>query len=260
MPEPYKIGDVVNGHVLTATGWVPLGHASLTAPTVTPYVAPPRKGNKGKILGIAAIVFLLFVVIPVIYTAGQASNKANPAAPLASVSLSTPTPTPFPNPTEEPVATPEPAAEPTPSQDSIIEPEPSGLGKVGETYVLDNWTVTVTAINKNADAIIAEANMFNDPAEGQWVLVTYKATYTGTERTADAFWDLTWSFTDTAQVVHDEGSAVTPKDNAEAPSETRKGGTVTGDLVFDIPHGKVIGGILSVEELFGDTYAEYEVK
>lgn len=129
---------------------------------------------------------------------------------------------------------------------------------VGTTVSVANWDVKVTKVVKDADPLVKAANMYNDPADGQYVLVTYKATYRGTERKVDIESDLTWSFTDSAQVSHDSASQVTPAD--DKPSEARTGGTVTGDVAFDIPAKRINGGLITVEgydEEFNSVYADF---
>jgi len=138
----------------------------------------------------------------------------------------------------------------------------SETATLGDTVVVGDWEVKVTEVNLNADSTIARANMFNDKAKGRFVLVTWKATYTGAERTADAWGDLRWSFTTTDNKVHDEASAVTPADNQSWPTEARRGGTVEGQSVFDLIPAKTSGGLLTVEgydDSFDTVYADFTV-
>lgn len=115
---------------------------------------------------------------------------------------------------------------------------------VGTTVEVGDWNVTVTKVVKNADAAINKAWSYNDKPKGQYVLVTYKATYVGDEREANV-WDLSWSFTDAAQVTHSPASALTPAE--DSPTEARKGGSVTQDEVFDVPTEQIAGGLITVE-------------
>jgi hypothetical protein len=132
--------------------------------------------------------------------------------------------------------------EPSPSE--TIEPTESQAPEdpqVGDLVSVGDWDVRVTDILLNADEVIRRANMFNNRPRGQFVLVTYEATYNGRERIADAFYDLTWSFTTTDQKVHDGDSEVTPADNQEWPTEVRAGGTAKSQVVFDLPPAQVKG-------------------
>jgi hypothetical protein len=131
------------------------------------------------------------------------------------------------------------------------------LTALGETVRMSDWDVTVTKVLLNANADIAKANMFNDKPKGQYVLVTYKAKYTGNERKADVTWDLTWSWSTPDGKVHDQSYNVTPADDKDWPTETRKGGTVEQQVLFDIKPKQIKGSILSVEDW--DNYADFAV-
>lgn len=137
--------------------------------------------------------------------------------------------------------------------------ETAGLG---DTVAVAGWDVKVTEVNINAAEPIKQANQFNDPAKGAYVLVTYEATYTGEERTADSFVDLTWTFTGTDNQVIETAYAVTPADNQEWPTVARSGGTVRAQAVFDVPVKVIKGGLLTVEgydENYDTVYADFTV-
>lgn len=122
--------------------------------------------------------------------------------------------------------------------------EPSALNtpaSVGE------WTITVTEVEKDATKTIKKANPYNEPAQEQYLLVTYTATYNGTERTADASSDLSWSLTGTDSVVLDPASQVTPNENQNVPTQVRTGGTVEVQVLFDADPSVVAGGLVTVE-------------
>lgn len=141
--------------------------------------------------------------------------------------------------------------------------EEDTMFSLNDEVVLPGWEVKVTNIALNANDIINKANQFNDAPKGQYVLATYEGTYTGTERTADVVMDMSWSLTTTDNKVNDEAYQVTQADNEDWPTETRKGGTIEGQILFDVPKGKVKGGILSVEvmdnESFDTTYADWAI-
>jgi len=148
--------------------------------------------------------------------------------------------------------------EPTePSEDVVVEEAPTEeveevepaatTAVVGDTVEVGDWSVKVTEVALNANTAIHQANMYNDKPKGQFMLVSYEATYNGAERTADAESDLSWSITGSDNQVIDYASVVTPADDQEWPSEARKGGMVTGQVAFDINPAMLTGGILSVE-------------
>jgi hypothetical protein len=144
-----------------------------------------------------------------------------------------------------------------PIEEETTAEAPAEPSSIGEQVTVGDWTITVTDVEENADQTIEKANEFNDPARGQYVLVTYAATYTGGERSADIQWDLTWSFTGTDAKVLDEADAVTPFENEGRPTEARTGGTIDGQAVFDVDPGVYEGGLLSVETYSADGEEEY---
>jgi len=159
-------------------------------------------------------------------------------------------------------AAPDDSATTEPTADETATEEPSPTTRVGELVSVGSWDIRVTKVVKNGDEIIEQANEFNDPPRGQFVLITFEATYTGSERTADAWADLTWSFTSADNKVSQTASAVTPADNQEWPEEARPGGTVRQQEVFDIPADQISGGIITVEaydENYDTVYADFSI-
>jgi hypothetical protein len=149
-----------------------------------------------------------------------------------------------------------------PSEEPVVEEETPGTATLGDLMTLGDWDVKVTEVLVNAEATIHKANQFNDKPKGTYVLVTYEATYNGSERTADAWMDLTWSFTGTDGQVNDTASAVTPADDQSWPTEARTGGTIKGQEVFDINPALIHGGLLTVEAYdanFDTVYADFLV-
>jgi len=138
-----------------------------------------------------------------------------------------------------------------------------GTASLRDTVEVGDWSVMVTEVARKANATIANANLFNDRPKGQYVLVTYEATYNGTERTADASWDLTWTLTGNDNKVIETDEEVTPADAEEWPTSVRSGGTVTTQVVFDIDPNKLPGGILSVEAYdanYDTVFADFKVQ
>lgn len=130
---------------------------------------------------------------------------------------------------------------------------------LGSTVRLGDWEVTVVKVTKNANKLIKKANMFNSKPKGQYLLVDYTAKYVGSERKADAAWDLRWSFTDSEQNVLDQASEVTPADKADKTTEARKGGTIKHQVLFDIKPSLINGGILSAESDSSSEYADFKI-
>jgi hypothetical protein len=136
--------------------------------------------------------------------------------------------------------------------------EPTALGAPA---TLGPWTITVTDVDEDAGQEIKKANQFNEPARHQYMLVTFTATYNGTERTADADFDLNWTLTGNDAVVLEPASVVTAYENRSEPTEVRTGGTVEWQVPFDADPAVVSGGLLSVTSWTGeaDEYVDFQL-
>lgn len=159
-------------------------------------------------------------------------------------------------------AAPEDSTTEPPPTDTTSE-QPSPTTEIGELVSVGSWDVRVTKVVKNADAIIEQANEYNEPPRGQFVLVTFEATYNGTDRKASTWVDLTWSFTSADGKISQTASQVTPADNQEWPEEARPGGTVRQQEVFDIPADQISGAVLTVEaydDNFDTVYSDFPIK
>lgn len=153
----------------------------------------------------------------------------------------------------------EAAADGAGDQDEASEQATAALG---DTVAVGTWEVRVTKVVRNADQVLTKANQFNDKPSGQYVLVTYQATYGGDERTGDAMFDLSWSLTTNDAQVHETAAAVTPADSESWPTEARKGGSIRGQVVFDVAAAKLPGSLLTVETLdesFDTVFADFAV-
>ena len=144
----------------------------------------------------------------------------------------------------------------------VEEPEQPEIATLGDTMVVGDWEIKVTEVAKNANELLANENYYNARPKGQFVLVTYNATYTGTARSADVWSDLTWTLTTSDQQTHDIDYATTPADDESWPTTARKGGTIKGQVVFDVKPNLIKGGILSVEGYdadFDTVYADFRL-
>ena len=132
---------------------------------------------------------------------------------------------------------------------------------IGTPATLGSWTVTVTDVDEDAGQEIEKANEFNEPATHQYLMVTFTATYNGTERSADADSDLQWSLTGSDAVVLDPASVVTPYENQSEPTEVRAGGTVELQVPFDADPALVTGGLLTVSSWSSeaDEYVDFQL-
>lgn len=142
-----------------------------------------------------------------------------------------------------------------PSDTATEEAEPEAAAEpsaIGDSVELGDWTITITEVEKNANATIAKANEFNDAPKHQFVMLTYEAVYNGEERTASVDADLTWSLTTSDAQVLDPSSQVTPAENQNWPTTVRTSGTARGQVVFDVDPTLLDGGIVGIESYDAD--------
>jgi len=155
------------------------------------------------------------------------------------------------------------APEDTETTDPSETEEPSPTTEIGDLVSVGSWDIRVTEVVKSADEIMGRPNLYNDKPRGQYVLITYEATYTGSERIADVTSDLSWSFTSSSARVFDIAFQTTPADSQEWPYEARSGGTIEQQEVFDIPAATIKGGILTVEGYDADgepVFADFPIR
>ena len=130
--------------------------------------------------------------------------------------------------------------------------------ELGDTVRVGDWDVTITDVNLDADALLTD-DEWNSPAKHGWTLITYKATYAGTARTADVQSDLTFSMTDKGGRIVDDAWAMVPMDweNASgAQTETRPGGTVTYQSAFDAGNPTMVS-VVGYDADYNETWADF---
>jgi hypothetical protein len=138
------------------------------------------------------------------------------------------------------VDAPEPAVEDTADTAEDVVP-------LGIPAQVDDYEVTVDAVELDGNATVASGNQFNDPPTGQYVVTQVTVTYTGSEEGTPG-WDLTTVFhgTDARQYSDTECSAVLPDDAMDAPT-LNPGGTDSFQFCMDVPPAAIEGGQLSIE-------------
>lgn len=229
-PVGLAIAALIVGIVAFLSGWVPvLGLLAGGVSVALGAIALAKKQSAGMaitglILGGLAFLTSLVTTIIMIVSIGAAGSQTNISEAPGSAAEQTDEAAP-----EEP----EPAA-PVESEAGTRD-NPASLGSTTTTR---DWTVTVSAFNPHANALIADANMFNaDPEPGtHYVTVTYTATYTGTD-SAYALEVSVDLVADSGEVI-DSAFAVTP--DPIGLDELYTGGSVTGSTAFLVPDGKTV--------------------
>lgn len=144
--------------------------------------------------------------------------------------------------------------EPEPSETTTTSAEPSAIGELGS---VGDWEVRVTEVDEDATDLLTKPKYYNSAPAGQYVLVTFEATYVGDDRSADTLFDLTWTLTTADQQVHEASGATTPADDESWPTEARSGGTITGQAVFDVDPAQLAGALVTVESYDDEGGEEY---
>ena len=181
-----------------------------------------------------AVGLVLGLVIGV--AAGDSSDPttAVTAAPSEATSPSPVGSGPSPSP-ESPAESPTEATEPSGELGSRENPIPLGdAGSVG-----DNWEITVTSVNEDADEAIHKANLFNEkPAEGrQYVMVTVRAKYLGGGK-GDVYFDLTYGASGDSGTVYEAAQLVLPEDLSNA-NALFGGDAAEGNVAFEVEKSQI---------------------
>ena len=144
---------------------------------------------------------------------------------------------------------------PPPSQSSTTStPPPAPSGSVDDPVPLGNqgtigkWEITVIKYTPDADAIIANENMFNaKPKPGnQYVLVTINAKFSGNGK-GNAFFDLSFAVVNDLGVVKEPAGEVLPNDLANAPN-VPTGTAAQGNIDFEVKKSDVNSLVFYAEE------------
>lgn len=121
---------------------------------------------------------------------------------------------------------------------------------LGQSAEVGDYTVTVTAVNLNANDALAQANEFNEPPTNQYVTADISVVYNGSEE-GDPWLDLYAVFAGTDARQYDESTceAATAAPGVDLPTLT-KGGTAEYQVCMDVPAEATEGGTLFLEPSF----------
>lgn len=121
----------------------------------------------------------------------------------------------------------------------------------GSTIQNDDWTITLSNFNADANAEVADANMFNEePTDGmQWIVLEVSATYSGED--AGNTLELTFDYVTADGNVVDEFGASGLEPEFDGFAELYTGATAAGKIGFLVPD-TVDGMVRVTPSLFGD--------
>lgn len=147
----------------------------------------------------------------------------------------------------------EPAATDVPAGEQGTRQSPTPIGT--EAPVGGGWTAIVNSVNLDATDVVLAANQFNEPpiAGSQYVLANVTITYNGTEASDST--GVRFQALGPSNVALDAGGStyVTPPAPLEAFTEVFQGGSLTGDIVFEVPSADV-GELV----IIGHAFMSYE--
>lgn len=149
-------------------------------------------------------------------------------------------------PADQPAAAAESTAD-LEAADPAASAAPLTVGQAGNT---GDYSVTVTGVNTNANAIVAEANMFNEEPTGQYVLVDVAVTYNGSA-TGTPWVDLDWTYLGTDARDYDSAFCAMEGTAMDQP-DLRIGGTASYTVCFDVPAAAINGGAIEAKEFLED--------
>lgn len=155
---------------------------------------------------------------------------------------------------------PEPQVSDVPEAQSKPESEPEPTGNrenplpLGKQAPIEGYVVTVSDVVLNADQMMMDENLFNEPAEnGRWVIVTLEGEFKGTEDyfEGDPGVDLSVTIvgSDSRQYTDFDNIGVPPDGLMEVPT-LESGGKFKGNAVLDVPPEALDGASLFVESTF----------
>ncbi|SOC50285.1 hypothetical protein SAMN05660748_3031 [Blastococcus aggregatus] len=130
------------------------------------------------------------------------------------------------------------------------EADEAAVLSLGQSGQLSEYTVTVDSVTANGNEIVADANQFNDPPTGQYVLVDMTVTYNGTDD-GDPWLDLTTEFVGSDARKYDASSCYASISNEVSDVPTLlAGGTASFQVCMDVPPTAIDGGQVQVSESF----------
>ena len=134
--------------------------------------------------------------------------------------------------------------------------EKSRLVPVDQVGHLPNWDIKVLDVVHDAGTEIANANLFNPDAKPghQFYLTKVQVTYTGSGESYPLWLDLTFKVVGRSQKSYGDGyfsCGVVPDELINQPSKLFTGGTVIGNLCWEVEERDVNSLVLSVNESGG---------
>lgn len=131
---------------------------------------------------------------------------------------------------------------------------------LGTIATIGDYEVAITAVTKNANDDIAEANALNSPPidGSQFVLAAIEAKYVGTAQ--GVIWsDINYRYYGADGETYDSGMAESPNSLYKVP-EPMPGESISGDMAFQVPIGQIEGGSIVVWDWDDETETHWDIQ
>lgn len=149
----------------------------------------------------------------------------------------------------------------TPERERTGEPgSPTNPLPLGTVATIGDYEVAITAVTKNANDDIAEANALNSPPidGSQFVLAAIEAKYVGTAQ--GVIWsDINYRYYGADGETYDSGMAESPNSLYKVP-EPMPGESISGDMAFQVPVGQIEGGSIVVWDWDDETETHWDIQ
>lgn len=141
----------------------------------------------------------------------------------------------------------EPAESEEPSEPVAEQGSRENPWKAGDQLITDDWELVIGATNLDANDVVAEGNMFNDPPEAgfQYIQVPISVTYVGDESGSTMEIQVAYVAASGETYESWDAMAAVPDDNQM--QELYSGGTASFNEYLMVPSEGIADGLLRVE-------------
>lgn len=201
--------------------------------------------GQGKALGISGLVIsVVGTVVGVLVAVGTFVLAVDDALTGGEVNVTAPE-----------VAEEEAVASPVESEESVPEGSRSAPYPLGSTVTQGDWAVTVNSVNLDANEVLADENLFNEPpSEGNtYIMVNLTAQYVGDDPNGEMPTVLLDYVTVEGNTINGFDAFVVSPEAFDSVSTLYEGASTTGNLSFSVPSDSAAEGVLALTpHVFGD--------
>lgn len=126
---------------------------------------------------------------------------------------------------------------------------------IGSTITQGDWAVTINSVNLDANAALADENLFNQPApEGStFIMVNVTATYNGTKADGDYPFISVEYVTAGGNTINSSDTLAVAPEYFDLTKALYAGASTTGNIALAVPTADITSGTLAVmPHMLGD--------